>query len=162
MAAGAARAGVATRHAGRAAHERGSARPVVAVRRGDRGVRGRVGVAVARGLAVTALWERLARVFGRGARERSEAERILLEADFGVEATEQILDQVSSAGDGTFQAALERAVVGALAPASPGADPGALARASAPGSAPGDAGASAPTTARSSAAWKVPSPALET
>jgi len=34
-----------------------------------------------------ALWERLARVFGRG--ERSEAERILLEADFGVEATEE-------------------------------------------------------------------------
>jgi len=93
-----------------------------------------VGVAAARGLAVTALWERLARVFGRGggARERSEAERILLEADFGVEATEEILDRVSGAGDGTFQAALERAVVEALSPASPGADPGALARAPVP------------------------------
>ena len=83
---------------------------------------------------MTALWERLARVFGRGggARERSEAERILLEADFGVEATEEILDRVSGAGDGTFQAALERAVVEALSPASPGADPGALARAPVP------------------------------
>jgi fused signal recognition particle receptor len=81
-----------------------------------------------------ALWERLARVFGRGggARERSEAERILLEADFGVEATEEILDRVSGAGDGAFQAALERAVVEALSPASPGADPGALARAPVP------------------------------
>src|SRR5882672_7291396 len=134
MAAGSAGAGVPPRHAGRTAHERGPAGPVVAVRRGDRGVRGRVGVAAARGLAVTALWERLARVFGRGggARERSEAERILLEADFGVEATEEILDRVSGAGDGAFQAALERAVVEALSPASPGADPGALARAPVP------------------------------
>src|SRR6267142_890974 len=134
MAAGGAGAGVPPRHAGRTAHERGPAGPVVAVHRGDRGVRGRVGVAAARGLAVTALWERLARVFGRGggARERSEAERILLEADFGVEATEEILDRVSGAGDGTFQAALERAVVEALSPASPGADPGALARAPVP------------------------------
>jgi len=81
-----------------------------------------------------ALWERLARVFGRGggARERSEAERILLEADFGVEATEEILDRVSGAGDGAFQAALERAVVEALSLASPAADPGALARAPVP------------------------------
>src|SRR2546426_274402 len=81
-----------------------------------------------------ALWERLARVFGRGARERSQAERILLEADFGVEATEEILDQVWGAGDGALdvRAALERAVVGALTPASPGADPGALARAPVP------------------------------
>ena len=81
-----------------------------------------------------ALWERLARVFGRGggARERSEAERILLEADFGVEATEEILDRVSGAGEGAFQAALERAVVEALSLASPAADPGALARAPVP------------------------------
>src|SRR5882724_1271295 len=134
MAAGGAGARVPTRHAGRAAHEHGPAGPMVAVRRRDRGVRGRVGMAAARGLAVMALSERLARVFGRGvgARERSEAERILLEADFGVEATEEILDRVSGAGDGAFQAALERAVVEALSPASPGADPGALARAPVP------------------------------
>jgi len=91
-----------------------------------------VGVAAAPGLALMALWERLARVFGRGARERSEAERILLEADFGIEATEEILDQVSGAGDGAFQVALERAVLGALTPAAPGGDPGALARAPVP------------------------------
>src|SRR5882762_1344121 len=134
MAAGGAGARVPTRHAGRTAHERGPAGPVVAVRRRDRGVRGRVGVAAARGLAVMALWDRVARVFGRGggARERSEAERILLEADFGVEATEEILDRVSGAGDGAFQAALERAVVEAVSPASPGAHPGVLARAPVP------------------------------
>ena len=79
-----------------------------------------------------ALWERLARVFGRGARERSEAERILLEADFGVDAAAAILDQVASAGDGDFRASLERAVIGALTPTAPDADPGALARAAVP------------------------------
>jgi len=93
-----------------------------------------VGVSAARGLALMALWERLARAFGRGARERSEAERILLEADFGVEATDEILDRVSGGeeGDADFRAALERAVIGALTPGSPGGDPGALARASVP------------------------------
>ena len=79
-----------------------------------------------------ALWERLARVLGRGARERSEAERILLEADFGVTATEEILDRVSDGGGGDFRAALERAVIGALGPTSPGVDPGTLARAAVP------------------------------
>jgi fused signal recognition particle receptor len=81
-----------------------------------------------------ALWERLARAFGRGggARERSEAERILLEADFGVDAADAILDQVSNAGDGDFRASLERAVIGALTPAARDADPGALARAAVP------------------------------
>jgi fused signal recognition particle receptor len=80
-----------------------------------------------------ALWERLKRVFGRGAtRERQAAERILLEADFGVEATEQILDQVAAAGDGDFQSALERAVLAALAPAPPPGDPGMLTRAATP------------------------------
>jgi len=81
-----------------------------------------------------ALWERLARAFGRGggAREPSEAERILLEADFGVDAADAILDQVSNAGDGDFRASLERAVIGALTPAARDADPGALARAAVP------------------------------
>jgi len=97
-----------------------------------------MGVAAARGLPLMAgaLWERLARVFGRGdrARERSEAERILLEADFGVEATEEILDRVSGAKDGDveFRAALERAVIGALTPAAPSVAAGALARAPVP------------------------------
>src|SRR5207247_1931950 len=66
--------------------------------------------------------------------ERSEAERILLEADFGVEATEEILDRVSGAKDGDhdFRSALERAVIGALTPAAPSVAPGALAHAPAP------------------------------
>src|SRR6266853_5684772 len=136
MAAGGARADAATRHVEKRALRHRPAGPVVAVRRGDRRARGRVGMAATRGPALMGgtLWERLARVFGRGARERSEAERILLEADFGLEATEEILDRVSSTGgDGAvdFRAGLERAVVGALAPAS-GVDPGALARAPAP------------------------------
>src|SRR5437867_13282655 len=126
----------AGRHAGRLAHRRGPAGPMVVVRGGDRRVHRRVGMAAARGPALMggALWERLARVFGRGARERSEAERILLEADFGVEATEEILDRVSGAKDGDhdFRAALERAVIGALTPAAPSVAPGALARAPAP------------------------------
>src|SRR5881409_2052603 len=136
MAAGRAGVAVPTRRAGRTTHQRSSARAVVAVRPGDHRVGGRMGVATARGLALMggALWERLARVFGRGARERSEAERILLEADFGVEATEEILDRVSGAKDGDhdFRAALERAVIGALTPAAPSVAPGALARAPVP------------------------------
>ena len=79
-----------------------------------------------------ALWERLARVFGKAATaDRKAAERILLEADFGVEATEAILADVSRAPDGDFRAALERAVATMLAAAG-GADPGALARAATP------------------------------
>src|SRR6266567_4696294 len=133
MAAGGAGGRTPTRDVGRTAHGRGAAGPVVVVRPGDRRLRDRVGVAAARGATLMALWERLARVFGHGggARERSEAERILLEADFGVETTEEILDRVSGGGDGDvdFRAALERAVIGALTPAVPGGDPGALARA---------------------------------
>src|SRR5881392_2561181 len=127
MAAGGPGGHAARRHAGRLAHRRGPAGPMVVVRGGDRRVHRRVGMAAARGPALMggALWERLARVFGRGARERREAERILLEADFGVEATEEILDRVAGGenGDVDFQAALERAVMGALAPAPPGVDP---------------------------------------
>src|SRR5207302_644846 len=138
MAAGGSDTGASIRHAGSTAHERGPAGPVVAVCRGDRCVGSRVGMATARGAALMggALWERLARVFGRGerGRERTDAERILLEADFGVEATQEILDRVSGAKDGDhdFRAALERAVIGALTPAAPSVAPGALARAPAP------------------------------
>src|SRR2546428_5308593 len=122
-----------TRHDGKLALRRRPAGPLVAVRRGDRRARRRVGVAATRGPPLMALWERLARVLGRGGRERNEAERILLEAGFGVEATEGILDRVSTGGDGgvDFRAGLERAVIAALSPAS-GVDPGALARAPAP------------------------------
>jgi fused signal recognition particle receptor len=80
------------------------------------------------------LWERVARVWRRGGGEveRAAAERLLLEADFGVEATEAILEQMSRAADGDFRPALERAVTAALgATVAPG-DPGALARAATP------------------------------
>lgn len=77
------------------------------------------------------LWQRLARVFGRrDQRLREEAERILLEADFGVAATSETLDRLEKVADGDFQAALEQAVVRILTTAAPGGgDPGALARA---------------------------------
>ena len=80
------------------------------------------------------LWERLAGVFGGGAaRDRGAAERILLEADFGVEATDEILDRVSGARDGDWRAALESAVLAAVSSgATTGGDPGALARAAPP------------------------------
>src|SRR5690348_1270260 len=106
-------------------------RSVVAFCSRDRGVRDGVGVAAASGSALMAntLWERLARVFrGSTTDERKAAERVLLEADFGVEATEAILTEVSRAPDGDFRAALERAVATVIAPGS-GGDPGALARA---------------------------------
>ena len=78
------------------------------------------------------LWRRLVRALrGASGADLATAERILLEADFGPEATAQILDQVARA-DGDFAAALERAVVAALAVAPPRGDPGALARASTP------------------------------
>jgi fused signal recognition particle receptor len=74
-------------------------------------------------------WRRLMQaVRGSSGANAAEAERILLEADFGVEATEQILDQVAHAADGDFAAALERAVVGVLATAPPQGEPGTLAR----------------------------------
>ena len=79
---------------------------------------------------MAALWERLARVFGRcDAAAREEAERILLEADFGVAATAEILEQVARPPDGDARRALEQAVVSILSKAGA---PGALARAPEP------------------------------
>ncbi|HEX4629078.1 MAG TPA: signal recognition particle-docking protein FtsY [Gemmatimonadales bacterium] len=79
------------------------------------------------------LWRRLVRALrGPSGADTVAAERILLEADFGVEATEQILQAVSRAADGDFRAALERAVVATLAGAAAadgGEAIGALARA---------------------------------
>ena len=50
---------------------------------------------------MASLWQRLGRVFARGdAGAREEAERILLEADFGVAATAEILEQVARTPDG--------------------------------------------------------------
>jgi fused signal recognition particle receptor len=79
------------------------------------------------------LWNRLARVFGaRGAAARGEAEQLLLEADFGVAATAELLDRVAGAGDGDLAAALERAVAAMLAPPPSAAQPGTLVRADVP------------------------------
>src|SRR5256886_5070477 len=78
------------------------------------------------------LWRRLVQVVRRSSgANATEAERILLEADFGVEATQQILAAVSGATEGDFRAAVERAVTDALVVDALG-DPGALARAPTP------------------------------
>jgi len=100
-------------------------------------------VAATPGIAVTtsgsgetgsvSLWRRLVQAVRRSpGANATEAERILLEADFGVEATEQILAAVSRATDGEFRAAVERAVTAALDADPAPADRGALARASTP------------------------------
>src|SRR6266567_55426 len=144
MAPGARRGRGATGYGGGAARRRRAARPLVAVRGGHRRFRRRVGVAAAPGTAMTtpgsgkretgnvSLWRRLVQAVRRSSdANATEAERILLEADFGVEATAQILAAVSGATDGEFRAAVERAVTAALVAAAPG-DPGALARAPTP------------------------------
>ena len=71
------------------------------------------------------LWARLARLFTGGKADRAAreaAERVLLEADFGVAATEEILERFGRGGGegGVDQAALERLVAELLgAPAAP-------------------------------------------
>src|SRR3989442_12161178 len=84
------------------------------------------------------LWERLARVFSRrDAGVREEAERILLEADFGVAATAEILEQVARVPDGDLQPPLEQAVGRLRPPAAPfQSDPGGPTRAPEPPRAP--------------------------
>lgn len=57
------------------------------------------------------LWGKLARVFGRrDAQAREEAERILLEADFGVAAAEELLTRLDRVPDLELEEALEREV----------------------------------------------------
>ena len=85
------------------------------------------------------LWKRLAEVFGgRSAAERGEAEQLLLEADFGVAATAEILERVAGVSDADLAAALEQAVAAMLAPLPSAAPPGyARARGRPPDSHPG-------------------------
>src|ERR1700693_5171382 len=86
------------RRAGGTLRGREYARPLVAVRPHDRRVHGGMGVAPPTGIAVMSLWKRLAEVFGgRSAAERGEAEQLLLEADFGVAATAEMLERVAGA-----------------------------------------------------------------
>lgn len=72
------------------------------------------------------LWQHLARAFGRGPDGVAEAERILLEADFGVTATDELVEGLKAAPDRA--AYLERTVAGLLADPQ-GAPAGELARA---------------------------------
>jgi fused signal recognition particle receptor len=88
-------------------------------------------VAAPPGVALMAagLWQRLARAFGRGTDGVAEAERILLEADFGVAATDELIEGLKAATD--REAYLELTVAALLA--DPAATPaGALARAAEP------------------------------
>jgi fused signal recognition particle receptor len=65
-----------------------------------------------------ALWTRLAGLLGGGAKDRAAreaAERILLEADFGVAATHDVLDRLEGNG-ARDRAALERIVADLLGP----------------------------------------------
>jgi fused signal recognition particle receptor len=75
------------------------------------------------------LWQRLARAFGRGTDGVAEAERILLEADFGVAATDELVEGLKAATD--REAYLERTVAALLT--DPAVTPaGELARAAEP------------------------------
>jgi fused signal recognition particle receptor len=79
------------------------------------------------------LVERLRKVFGRSSGEqRAAAERVLVEADFGVDATAAILDRVSGVSDRELATALERAVAATLVPPAGAPPPGTLARARIP------------------------------
>jgi fused signal recognition particle receptor len=79
---------------------------------------------------VSGWWRRLVGVFRRrDAAARAEAERTLLEADFGPAATADLLAAIDAVKDDDYAGALERAVVAAL-DGSPNA--GVLARAEAP------------------------------
>lgn len=76
------------------------------------------------------LWQRLRGVFGRrDAAARAEAERILIEADFGPAATDALLAAVHDAQPDDLEAALARRVELLLAADG---DPGALRRAAVP------------------------------
>ena len=91
-----------------------------------------MGVAAASGPAVSAggLWRRLASVFTRrDPAARAAAEQVLIEADLGVAATDEILAAVADVPHDDLPAALERAIAAALVGPD---DPGVLARAPTP------------------------------
>src|SRR2546425_1256452 len=126
------------RHGGRAAwgpewwpHRDRSAGAVVAVRHRAGRVRRGMGVAAAAGTALMpGLWRRLMGGLLRSdAAGLADVERILLEADFGVAATRELLDAVRGTRNAERGTALERAVVALLGGATDGH---ALARAATP------------------------------
>jgi len=87
-------------------------------------------VAAAAGPSLMGLWRRLARVLGRSDDSSfEEAERILLEADFGVAATDQLIADLRRTPAAEREGHLEQAVAELLAGPE---DPGAMARAPEP------------------------------
>lgn len=79
------------------------------------------------------LWKSLAKVFTRrDPAAREAAERLLLEADFGVAATAEILEQLAAVPDAELQPRLERLVRELIAPPDGSPAPGTLARAAVP------------------------------
>src|SRR5512141_2853744 len=98
----------------------GSAGSVVAVHDRHRGAGHRVGAAAPPGPSVMGLWTQIARFFGGGAADSARLEtvqRLLLEADFGVAATNETVERLSRAPH-VDQATLERIVVEQLGPAA--------------------------------------------
>ncbi|HUL48560.1 MAG TPA: signal recognition particle-docking protein FtsY [Gemmatimonadales bacterium] len=76
------------------------------------------------------LWDRIRRVFGRASpAERDAAERLLLEADFGVAATAEILARLSGVKDSEFQETLERTIAELVTDGQTGPAPGDIAHA---------------------------------
>jgi fused signal recognition particle receptor len=88
-------------------------------------------VAAPPGVALMAggLWQRLARALGRGTEGVAEAERVLLEADFGVAATDELIEGLKTTTD--RESYLERTVAALLAEPA-GTPAGELARAAEP------------------------------
>jgi fused signal recognition particle receptor len=94
-----------------------------------------MGLAPPAGTAVSGLWQRIARAIGTdrsAAQATREIERVLLEADCGIEATETILAALGQRPTGPLdEAELERLVTGMLAGAAD-PPPGVVARAAEP------------------------------
>ncbi len=79
-----------------------------------------MGAAPAPGIAVTGLWKKVGRLFTGGAVDTVKLEavqRMLVEADFGVAATNETVEKLSRA-DTVDQASLERIIVEELGPAA--------------------------------------------
>ena len=92
-------------------------------------------MAAATGVALMGLWQRIARALGggRGAEASfEEAERILLEADFGVPATEELLAGLRRAPEDERETYLERAVTDLLRGDAATTGAGTIARAAQP------------------------------
>src|SRR5262245_19394089 len=84
----------------RAGRVGGTAGPLVAVRRGHRRSCRGMDAAPPPGSALMGLWKQIARLFGGGAVDYGKLEavqRLLVEADFGVAATNETVERLSKA-----------------------------------------------------------------